>query len=64
MREHGTLQYCDEATRFIEQIQDPVTKSLVNMAFVQIVKKVQLEKSDFPRCDVDMFFLATSLKGL
>src|SRR5262245_1139715 len=27
----GTLLHCDEAARFIEQIQDPVTKNLVNM---------------------------------
>jgi hypothetical protein len=58
----GTLLYCDEAVRFIEQIQDPVTKNLVNMAFVHLVKSVHLEKRDLPRTDLDMLFLVTSLK--
>jgi hypothetical protein len=62
MGEHGTLLYCDEALRFIEQIQDPVTKSLVNMTFVHLVKKVHLQKRDLPRGDVDMLFLASALK--
>lgn len=62
MNDHGTLLYCDQAIRFIERIEDPVTKSLVNMAFVHLVKKVHLEKHDLPRCDLDMLFLATSLK--
>lgn len=59
---HGTLLNCDEAVRFIEQIPDPVTKNLVNMAFVHLVKKVHLEKQNFPRADLDMLFLVTSLK--
>jgi hypothetical protein len=58
----GTLLNCDEAVRFIEQIQDPVTKNLVNMAFVHLVKTVHLEKRDLPRTDVDMLFLAIALK--
>ena len=62
MPEHGTLLHCDEAVRFIEQIQDPVTRSLVNMAFVQLVKRTLLEKRDFPRCDLDMLYLVTALK--
>jgi hypothetical protein len=62
MAEHGTLLHCDEALRFIEQIQDPVTRSLVNMAFVHLVKKVHLEKRDLPRCDLDMLFLVSALK--
>ncbi len=62
MSNPGTLLYCDEAIRFIERIQDPVTKSLVNMAFVHLVKKVHMEKHDLPRCDLDMFFLVASLK--
>src|SRR4051794_20803623 len=43
MKEHGTLLHCDEAIRFIDQIDDPVTKNLVNMAFVHLVKTVNLE---------------------
>jgi hypothetical protein len=58
----GTLLDCDEAIRFIERIEDPVTKSLVNMAFVHLVKQVHLEKRDTPRTDLDMLFLVTSLK--
>ena len=58
----GTLVNCDEAIQFIEQIQDPVTKNLVNMAFVLLVKKVHLEKRELPRTDLDMLFLVTSLK--
>lgn len=63
MSNHGTLLYCDEAIRFIERIEDPVTKSLVNMAFVHLVKQVHLEKRDSPRSDLDMLFLVTSLKN-
>ncbi len=63
MSNHGTLLYCDEAIRFIERIEDPVTKLLVNMAFVHLVKKVHLEKRDLPRSDLDMLFLVTSLKN-
>ncbi len=62
MNEKGTLVNCDEAQRFIEQIQDPVTKTLVNMAFVHLVKKVHLEKRDLPNRDLDMFFVVTALK--
>jgi hypothetical protein len=58
----GTLLNCDEAVRFIEQIQDPVTKNLVNMAFVHLVKRVHLEKRDLPATGLDMLFLVTSLK--
>jgi hypothetical protein len=58
----GTLLNCDEAVRFIAQIQDPVAKNLVNMAFVHLVKRVHLEKRDLPRTDLDMVFLVTALK--
>ena len=62
MAEHGTLLSCEEAIRFIEQIADPVTKAFVNMVFVQLVKKVQLDKRDYPRTDLDMLFLVRELK--
>ncbi len=58
----GTLLNCDEALRFVEQIEDPVTKNLVNMAFVHLVKTVHIEKRDRPRTDLDMLFIVTSLK--
>ncbi len=58
----GALLNCEEALRFIEQIQDPVTKNLVNMAFVHLVKRVHLEKSDPPTTDLDMLFVVSSLK--
>ena len=57
----GTLLQCDEAARFIEQIQDPVTRSLVNMAFVHLVKRVHLERRDRPTADLDMLFVVTAL---
>ncbi|MBY0228105.1 MAG: hypothetical protein K2W96_02375 [Gemmataceae bacterium] len=59
---HGTLANCDEAQRPIEAIHDPVTKSLVNMAFVHLVKKVHLEKRGAPVGDLDMLFLVASLE--
>jgi hypothetical protein len=62
MAAHGTLLDCAEALRFIEQITDPVTQSLVNMVFVHLVKKVHLEKRDLPRSDLDMLFLVSRLK--
>ena len=58
----GKLLNGDEAVRFIEAIQDPVTKTLVNMAFVQMVKRVHLEKRDLPKTDLDMLFVVTALK--
>ena len=58
----GTLLNCDEAVQFIKQIEDPVTRNLVNMAFVHLVKRVHLEKGDRPAADLDMLFLVTSLK--
>jgi hypothetical protein len=62
MTEQGTLLNCDEAIRFIEQIENPVTKSLVNMAFVHLVKQVHLEKRRAPQGNLDMLFLVTALK--
>ena len=62
MAEPGALLFCDKASSYIEEIQDPVTKALVNMAFVHIVKKVHLEKKDLPSRDLDMLFLVKSLK--
>jgi hypothetical protein len=62
MAGQGTLRYGDEALRFIEEIEDPVTRSLVNMAFVHLVKKVHLEKQELPRSDLDLLYLVTALK--
>jgi hypothetical protein len=62
MGEHGTLLHCDEAARCIEEIPDPVTRSLVNMAFVHLVKMVLLEKRAVPRSDLDMLFLVKALQ--
>jgi hypothetical protein len=62
MDEHGSLLYCDDAARFIEQIEDPVTRSLVNMAFVHLVNTVHLQKHAFPRHDLDALFLVTALR--
>ena len=62
MTKHGALLHCDEALRFIEQIADPITRSLVNMAFVHLVRKVHLTKQNLPQNDLDMLFLVTALK--
>ena len=62
MRETGTLIKCDEAMRFIEEIPDPVTNSLVNMTFVHLVKNVHLDRRIPPSSDLDMLFLVSSLK--
>ena len=61
MSDHGTLLHCDEAQRFIDQIEDPVTRTLVNMAFVHLVKKVHLERN-YPNSDLDMVYLVMALK--
>ena len=61
MNERGILLFCDEAQSFIEKIADPATQSLVNMAFVHLVKAVHLEKRDAPRTDLDMLFLVKEL---
>ena len=62
MATHSTLRNCDEALQFIEQIPDPVTRNLVNMAFVHLVRTAHLEKREPPETDLDMLFLVTSLK--
>jgi hypothetical protein len=58
----GTLLHCAERVQFINGIQDPVTRSLVNLAFIRFVQKVHLEKQKFPTADLDMLFLVTTLK--
>jgi len=62
MSEPASLVYADEAIRFIESIEDPVTRNLVNMAFVCFVKRIHLEKRDRPRIDIDALFLVTTLR--
>jgi hypothetical protein len=59
----GTLVNCDEALRYIERIPNPVTRTLVHMAFVHVVKNVHLEKRDRPAGDLDLLFLVTALEG-
>ena len=39
-----------------------VTKNLVNMAIVHLVKRVHLEKRDPPQADLDLLFIVTSLQ--
>jgi hypothetical protein len=64
MNQQATLILCDEALRHIEAIADPVTKNLVNMAFVHLVKTMHLNKKDRPISDLDMLFLVKSLEDL
>lgn len=61
MAERAILQNCDEAMRFIDQIPDPITRSLVNLVFVHVVKDVHFEQESLPQTDVDMLFLVTTL---
>jgi hypothetical protein len=58
---YGNLLNSDEARRFIDEIEDPVTRNLVNLAFVHLVKHVHVEKRTPPRADVDMLFLVEVL---
>ncbi|HUG92097.1 MAG TPA: hypothetical protein VML55_14755 [Planctomycetaceae bacterium] len=58
----GVLLHCDEAVQRIERIENPVTRSLVNMAFVHLVKTVHLERSDAPCSDLDALFLVRALE--
>jgi len=53
---------CNEAMRVIKQTEDPVTRNLLNMAFVLAVKKTQLEKTEEPSCDFDTLFFVKVLK--
>ena len=61
MQATGRLLDSDEALRLIERIPDPVTRSLVNMALVRLVRRVSLERRDAPRCDLDMPYLVSVL---
>ena len=62
MSEPGTLLYADEAKRFIEQIEDPLTRNLVNLAFGRLVQRMDGEKGDGPRADLDALFLVRALR--
>lgn len=62
MRKRGTLLNCEEALRSIEEIEEPVTRNLVNMAFVHMVKTSQLQGQVLPGEDVDMLFVVAALK--
>ena len=62
MEKRGTLLHCDEALRFIAQVEDPVTRNLLNMAFVRFVQRSLLEDRESPRADVDMLYLVKVLK--
>ena len=59
----GTLLQTDEALQRIERIEDPVTRTLVNMAFVQFVKKAHLAKRERPRADLDMLYVVETLEA-
>ncbi len=62
MSEQGTLLHADEAIRFIESIEDPITRTLVNRAFVRFVQRLHLEKCEPPRSDLDAVFLVKTLR--
>lgn len=58
----GTLIHCKDAQKLIEQIDDPVTRNLVNMAFVHVVKTVFIDATDAPQGDFDMGFFVKVLE--
>lgn len=62
MEPSGVLRNCDEASRVIEGIPDPVTKMLVNMAFVHLVKTIHFDKAEAPETDLDMRFVVNALR--
>lgn len=62
MSEQGALLYGDEASCFIETIDHPVTRTLVNMAWVRLVQRVYLLDGDRPRTDLDALFLVKTLR--
>jgi len=62
MEDRGTLLYADEALRFIESVEDPITRNLLNMALVHLVKRQHLERREAPRGDVDLLYLMSALK--
>lgn len=62
METRGTHLYGDEALRFIEMVEDPITKNLLNMALVHLVKRHDLERHEAPRGDVDLLYLMSALK--
>jgi hypothetical protein len=49
--------------RVIDQIEDPVTRNLVNMAFVHIVKITHLENQEHPDTDFDMLYFVKVMAG-
>jgi hypothetical protein len=61
MSEQGAILYDDEAGRFIETIDDPVTRNLVNMAFVRFVQRIYGLKGERPHNDIDALFLVKTL---
>ncbi|MBV9121771.1 MAG: hypothetical protein JO112_00245 [Planctomycetes bacterium] len=56
------LIHCEEAQDFLDQLSDPITRNLVNMAYVLAVQKCCLEKSDFPQGEFDMLYFVKVLK--
>jgi hypothetical protein len=62
MSEPTALIHADEAIRFIDSIEDPVTRNLVNMAFACFVKRIHLQKRDLPRTDLDALYLVKVLR--
>jgi hypothetical protein len=58
-----TLLRCDEAKTFIDRVDDPVTRNLLNMAFVQVVKTHFIEKRGAPQGDFDMLYFVQVLSS-
>ena len=62
MKDTAKLIHIEDAMRFINQISDPVTRTLVHMSFVHLVTQIHVEKRIPLASDLDMKFLVTTLK--
>lgn len=61
MKNPPNIFHGDEAKRFIDTIADPVTKNLVNLAFVHFISKMVHTKRAQPEAPLDLLFLVTTL---
>jgi hypothetical protein len=61
MAETGTLVRCEEAQQQVEQTEDPVTRNLLNMAFVHFVR-ARFCDGTAPSTDIDMSYVISVLK--
>jgi hypothetical protein len=63
MEKTGKLLQCDEAKAFIDRVNDAVTRNLLNMALVHVVKRFFIDKEEAPQGDFDMVYFAKVLES-